>query len=203
MQPMSYSNSKHGQRSSGHVPVQEVHHYKSQTTRRLCICHVYHGCRLPIVQANEARRIGQSPLPPTPTTARPHKPPRAERKLNPPGANERQRGGASTGQPHPQRGTPATPHPPPDPRVAQWVHRTSSVLWRRVGTPGGIETHRTTRKPLYAKDRESGAHWEEGRREGERERERAGERERERGGERPTEQESGTNRHCGRLVGWS
>ena len=36
-----------------------------------------------------------------------------------------------------------------------------------------------------------------------RERERAGEKEKERGGERPTEQESGANQHCGRVVGSS
>ena len=73
--------------------------------------------------------------------------------------------------------------------------------------PGGVEIHRTSRKPLYAREREreSGAQWEEGQREGEREREREGrrERERERGGERPTEQESGANRHYGRVVGSS
>ena len=53
------------------------------------------------------------------------------------------------------------------------------------------------------RERESGTQWEEGQREGEREREREGERARERGGERPAERESGTNRHCGRVVGSS
>ena len=38
--------------------------------------------------------------------------------------------------------------------VAQWIQHTSLVLWTRVRTPGGIETHRTSRKPLYAKERE-------------------------------------------------
>ena len=38
--------------------------------------------------------------------------------------------------------------------IAQWVYHTSSVLCRRVRTPGGIETHRTSRSPLYARERE-------------------------------------------------
>ena len=50
--------------------------------------------------------------------------------------------------------------------VAQWIHHTSSVPWRMVRTPGGIEMHRTTRTPfLGARERE---------RETERERERVG-----------------------------
>ena len=48
--------------------------------------------------------------------------------------------------------------------VAQWIHHTSSVPWRMVRTPGGIEMHRTTRTPFW----------------GARERERETERERER-----------------------
>ena len=40
--------------------------------------------------------------------------------------------------------------------VVQWVPHTSSVWQRRVRTPGGIETRRTSRNPLYARERERG-----------------------------------------------
>ena len=56
----------------------------------------------------------------------------------------------------------AEPAPKP---AKQWVYRTSSVLWRWVGTPGGIGTHRTTRTPHLCEGegaRERGTQWEEG-----------------------------------------
>ena len=34
--------------------------------------------------------------------------------------------------------------------VVQWLAHTSSILRRWVRTPGGIETHRTSRNPLFA-----------------------------------------------------
>ena len=78
--------------------------------------------------------------------------------------------------------------------IAQWVQHTSSVLLRRVQTPGGIETHRTSRKPLYARARE----WVTVGGGPEREKEREG------GGRgRPSERELETNRHSGRVVGAS
>ena len=55
--------------------------------------------------------------------------------------------------------------------VAQWIHHTPSVPWRMVRTPGGIEMHRTTRTPLFGRERE-GARERERETEGERERER-------------------------------
>ena len=55
--------------------------------------------------------------------------------------------------------------------------------------------------PLCERERERVGH--SGRRAREKERERDREGERERGGERPAERESGTNRHCGRVVGSS
>ena len=36
--------------------------------------------------------------------------------------------------------------------VAQWIHHTSSVPWRMVRTPGGIEMHRTTRTPFFGRE---------------------------------------------------
>ena len=82
--------------------------------------------------------------------------------------------------------------------------RTSSVLWRRVRTPVGIEIHLNVPKtPLCEREREWGAKGVGPEREREREREGRRERERERGGERHTEQESGANRRCGRVVGSS
>ena len=38
--------------------------------------------------------------------------------------------------------------------VAQWIHHTSSALWRMVRTPGGIEMHRTTGTPFFGRERE-------------------------------------------------
>ena len=70
---------------------------------------------------------------------------------------------------------------------------------------GGKRPTEHPKNPFVRKrERESGAQWEEGRKkERERERAKTGGIERERGGERPTEQELGTNRHCGRVVGSS
>ena len=70
--------------------------------------------------------------------------------------------------------------------VAQWTHHTSSVPWRVVRTPGGIEMHRTNRTPFLGarerereteREREGRAQWERNREE-QQERKSRGEQER-------------------------
>ena len=70
--------------------------------------------------------------------------------------------------------------------------------------PGGDrDPPNVPKTPLCERKGEWGAMGGGPKRRRERERERAGEREGQRGGERPTEQESGANRHCARVVGSS